>query len=205
MVTIWDIVVMIYCYSRCWGGLYVYAEGYINHQLKMSFCLCDKTNRGLRYVVLGGATPLIYTRDTRLLIPPRVMAWSAMGLNLGDFRFLPTTQKQTQNRCVHDLHAPRSILCVFCLHVHTAVHTSNMHLKNHDYFDYGKNLKTPKSGPMQGSRWRRFWYLWCISVGYAQEDTSADYLWYHMLVKLIFNWRLMHLPILRIASTKSQL
>ena len=34
----------------------------------------------------------IYTRDTRLPIPLRVMASSAMGLNLGSSCFLPTTQ-----------------------------------------------------------------------------------------------------------------
>ena len=35
------------------------------------------------------------TRDTRLPIPPRVMALSAMGLNLGVFGFLLTTHAKT--------------------------------------------------------------------------------------------------------------
>ena len=35
-------------------GLYVYAGGYINHRLKMSFpCVCDNANRRLTYVILG--------------------------------------------------------------------------------------------------------------------------------------------------------
>ena len=32
------------------------------------------------------------------------------------------------------------------------------------YFDYGKNPKNPKLSPMPGSKWRRVWYLWFISV-----------------------------------------
>ena len=34
----------------------------------------------------------------------------------------------------------------------------------HGYFDYEKNPKTHKFSSMPGSRWCRFWYLWCISV-----------------------------------------
>ena len=29
------------------------------------------------------------------------------------------------------------------LHAHTAVHADNKNLAKYDYFDYGKNLKTP--------------------------------------------------------------
>ena len=47
-----------------------------------------------------------------------------------------------------------------------------MHLMNHDYFDYGKNPKTPKLSPMLGSRWRRVWYLWCISVDMPLKDNQ---------------------------------
>ena len=74
-----------------------------------------------------------------------------------------------KSKCVHDLLAQRFTLG--CLHAHTAVHAVNpIHLTNHDYFDYRKNLKTPKLSPMQGSRWLRFWYLWCISVDYLPHQ-----------------------------------
>ena len=46
--------------------------------------------------------PQIYTRDTRLHIPSRVMALSAMGLNLGIFGIFPTTHAKANatKKCV---------------------------------------------------------------------------------------------------------
>ena len=49
---------------------------------------------------------------------------------LGVFADHTHTQKQTQNKCAHDL----------------------THLMNHDYFYYGKNPKTPNLSPLLGSR-----------------------------------------------------
>ena len=50
--------------------------------------------------------PQIYTRDTRLPILPCAMVSSAMGLNLGSSGFcLSHTQKQMQNKCIHNLRA----------------------------------------------------------------------------------------------------
>ena len=59
-------------------------------------------------------TQQIHTSDTRLPIAPRVMASSAMGLNLGVFEVLcqPHLQKQMQNKCIHALKAPCRILCM---------------------------------------------------------------------------------------------
>ena len=57
------------------------------------------------------AEPQIYNGDPRPPIPPHVMAWSAIGLKLGVFGFCrPHTQKQTQNKCIHNLHALRSLI-----------------------------------------------------------------------------------------------
>ena len=38
------------------------------------------------------------------------------------------------------------------------------HMTNRDYFDYRNKLKTPNLSPIPGSRWCRFWDLWCITV-----------------------------------------
>ena len=63
---------------------------------------------------------LIYMRDPRPPIPPRVMAFSATGLNLGVFGFVPATHaRKTQH--VHDRCAPCGVLHVFYLHAQTAV------------------------------------------------------------------------------------
>ena len=44
-----------------------------------------------------------------------------------------------------------------CLHAQIAVHALD---EFNSYFDYGKNLKTPKFSPMPGSKWHRFLCLW---------------------------------------------
>ena len=55
-------------------------------------------------------SPQIYKGD-----PRSRMASLSMGLKLGVFGFFSTThtQKQTQNKCVHDLRAPCGVLRVF--------------------------------------------------------------------------------------------
>ena len=53
-----------------------------------------------------------------------------------------------------------------------------MHLMNHNYFDYEKNLKTLNLNPMPGSKWRRFWDLLCISV-LNSSYLSLVPLWWH--------------------------
>ena len=56
-------------------------------------------------------TDIHRTRDTRLSIPPRASIWGSSGF------CRPHMQKQKQNKCAHDLSAPRSFkrICV-CLH-----------------------------------------------------------------------------------------
>ena len=110
--------------------------------------------------------PQIYTRDPRLPILPHVMAPLAMGLNLGVFGVLSTIYAKVNAKQMRPLSSRnvQHFTCV-CLHVYTAVHAVTYALDtNHDYFDYGTNPKTLKLSPMQTSRWRRIWYLWCISV-----------------------------------------
>ena len=54
-------------------------------------------------------TPQVHKKgDPRTPIPPRVMALSAMELQLGVFRFLPTTHaktKQMQTKCTRAFHS----------------------------------------------------------------------------------------------------
>ena len=92
--------------------------------------------------------PQIYKRDPRPRTPPRVMASSAMELQLGVFGFLLSTHTETNANKMR----PRSSRAVgrftrVYLHAQTAVH---MHLTNHGYFDRGKNPNTPNLSPMPG-------------------------------------------------------
>ena len=75
--------------------------------------ICIKDKSDFLFTLLLGYTQM-YTRDTRLPIPPCVMASSTMGSIWGSSGFCQLhTQKQTQNKCVHDLLAPCSVLHVF--------------------------------------------------------------------------------------------
>ena len=72
------------------------------------------------------------------------------GLNLGVFRFLPTTHAKTKvDQFAHNLNAPCNVLSVFCLHVHppedTATYAPD---KPWLILITRKNLKTPNSSPM---------------------------------------------------------
>ena len=121
-------------------------------------------------------TPLIYTRDPRPPISPRIMAPSAMGFNFGVFKFLPTTQAKISAKQMRSqsLHAVRHFVLV-CFHPQISVHAGNIiyapdtpqifHLQ-------GKNLKIPKFSLMSGSRWCRLWDLWCISMFYTKNQGS---------------------------------
>ena len=100
----------------------------------------------------------IYTRDTRLPIPPRVMASSPWGSIWGRQVFADHTCKRRLRTNAFTIF----VLCAAC-----------MHMTNHDYFDYGKNLKTPKLSPMKGANWHRVWYCWCTSVGQLQNTTAG--------------------------------
>ena len=96
----------------------VQLELHNNHHIYKLFHPCTECNvkTQLLYEILSTfvVTPQIYTRYTRLPILPCVMASSATGLNLGVLGFCrPHMQKQTQNKCVHDLCAPRSVLRMF--------------------------------------------------------------------------------------------
>ena len=64
--------------------------------------------------------------DSRPRTPSRVMASSAMGLKLGNFRFLPTTHLKTaQNKFAHDLRAMQPFRHVY-LHTQTSVDADDM-------------------------------------------------------------------------------
>ena len=95
----------------------------------------------------------IYTRDTRFPIPPRVMASSAMGLNLGDSGFLPTIHAKANAK---QIRSRSSRATRDCLHAQTAE------------YDYRKTWRPPNWAPL---RWHRFWYLWCIFVGKSEVQS----------------------------------
>ena len=79
-------------------------------------------------VILGRAQSgtKIYTTDTRLSIPPHVMASLAMRLNLGVFRFLPTTHAKANTKQMRSHSScPTQLLMRDCLHTQTAVHAGN--------------------------------------------------------------------------------
>ena len=87
-----------------------------------------------------------------------------MGLKLGVFGFCrPHTQKQTQNKCVHDLHAHAALCpCLSsCLDHRQVTCTPD---EPQLFWLQGKPKETPNLSPMPGSKWRRFWDLHCISV-----------------------------------------
>ena len=86
---------------------------------KSKECLCE----------LSELEAQIYTRNTRLPIPPHVLASSAMGLNLGVFGFLPTAhakanakQMRSRSLCALWLLMRDWILC-FTLRPQTAGNT----------------------------------------------------------------------------------
>ena len=53
-------------------------------------------------------------------------------------------------------------------------------------FWFWESPKTPKFSPMPGSRWRRFWDLWCISVGSTQMSEWNEFAWN---TKFLAKWR----------------
>ena len=86
----------------------------------------------------------IYKGESKPCIAPSVMASPALGLKLGVFGFLRTTQQeQMRPRFSRTM---RHVTHVF-LHIKIRVQT---HLTNHSYFDQGKNLNTANRSPMQG-------------------------------------------------------
>ena len=109
---------------------------------------------------------MIYKVDPRPCIPPRVVALSAIGLKLGYLGFSrPHTQKQTQNKCIHNLCVPFGISTGVYLHFQTAVDAGDiMLLTNHDYFLLRGNPNIPNLSPMRESKWPRLWDLPCTSV-----------------------------------------
>ena len=112
----------------------------------------------------------IYTRDTRLpisYIPPRVMVSSAKGAQFGGLRvFADHTRKSTlKTNALIILTCRTAVNTWLCSRSDCSTCRSLTHLMNHDYFDYGKNPKTPNLSPMPGSRCHRVWYLWFKSVG----------------------------------------
>ena len=84
-----------------------------------------------------------YTRDPRPPILPCLMVSSAMGLNLGVFRFLPTTHRKNTNKCVHDLCAPRNVLCMSVFTIRPQYMQVTCTWRTMIILIMGKNLKTP--------------------------------------------------------------
>ena len=73
------------------------------------------------------SNPQIHTKDTRLSMPPRVMASSAMDLILGVLRFLPTTPAKASAKQMRSRSScPAQLLTPDCLHAQTAVDTANL-------------------------------------------------------------------------------
>ena len=115
--------------------------------------------------------------EPRPRMPPCVIALSAMGLKLRIFEFLPreflpTKQKQTQSKRVHNLCALCSVKCLSSRSDHSSCRWQ-MQLANHGYFDYEKNPMTPYLSPMLCLKWcrfwARFWDLPCTSVGFNKK------------------------------------
>ena len=113
-----------------------------------------------------------------------------MGLNLGVFRFLPTTHTKTGAKPTRP-----QFLCA----MQHFTHVLSSHPDHSRCSDIRtrwtpiilitrKTQKTPKSSPISGWSWLRFWDLWCISmilthivreatdllVGYALSASSAS-------------------------------
>ena len=93
----------------------------------------------------------IYTTDPRPPILPHVVTWSAMGINLGVFGFLPTTRAKTNAKQIgSQFFAHRAGFNVWlssCSDCSTC--RQHTHLTIHNYFDYRKTRKPPS--------WARCW------------------------------------------------
>ena len=82
------------------------------------------------------------------------------GAQFGGLRvFADHMREKTQNKWVHDLRAPRGVLRVFVF----MLRPQYMQVLYAPDEPTGKPRRPPLS-PMPGSRWCRFWDLWCISV-----------------------------------------
>ena len=142
---------------------------WLSFYLKYTFCnlgffICDRNSpinippfakkssqkAGPLFVYHVNETPQIYTRDTRLLIRPRVLESSSIGLNSGVFGFLPTTRKNNRKTNALTIFARRAASNAW-LSSRSDRSTCKLltHLGNHDYFDYGKNQETPNWAPCQ--------------------------------------------------------
>ena len=113
-----------------------------------------------------------------LLLPPCVMASSAMALNFGVFRFLPTTHAEIHAKQMRS----RSLCAVrrFALVSHRAQIAVQTHRTNHGYFDYGKTRRSPNSVPCQdqdgaGSGIPGL-YLWLLLMKSTKHGTSILHL-----------------------------
>ena len=103
---------------------------------------------------LKSDTTYIHQRSQTSL-SPRIMASSAMGLNLVVFRFLPTThtQKKRKTNAITILEHHAAFCSCLSSRSVPSTYRYHTHLMNHGYLDYKKNLKTPKFSLMLGSRW----------------------------------------------------
>ena len=71
--------------------------------------------------------------------------------------------------------ARRAVFTCVHLHARTAIHTGDMQLMNHGYFDYGENLNTHNLSPLPGWKWHSFWdislvYLWVPPINKMYAD-----------------------------------
>ena len=105
-----------------------------------------------------GERAQIYKGDPRPCTPPCVMASSATGIKLGVYRFFADHTRRNKRM------TNASTIFVHCVAFYGCLSSSSdrsrckwhTHLTNYGYFDYGRNLKTPKVSPMPGYKWRRF-------------------------------------------------
>ena len=126
--------------AMSWNKTKIRMVMWYHHKIRLLLYLCPSK---LAVWILQ-----IYKGDPRPRIPPRVMASSAIGLKLGVLGFLPTnTQKQMQNKWVHDLRAPCSVLRQFYLNAQTLVDAGDIRTWQPRLFSLREKPEDPQFEP----------------------------------------------------------
>ena len=107
------------------------------------------------------------------------------GLKLGVFWFLPSTHARTQYNTNASTIFARHGRFYACSSSHSTDRSRcrwYTHLTNHGYLWLRENPNNPNLGPMQGSKWRRFWNLPCLSEDSSHLlDATRPNLWSFMM------------------------